>query len=164
MLCNGASNIFMSDFRTLRFSLRHVAAKLCSTAKTAMPISDMNLRRILRCGMIQSRTSSSALLFVGGMPGYLRNVKRLSAALASVPANARLPYPAANTFTSLASILHVSVSAPPYGAVFLAILLALRNMFFRRYGTGLYNSDCPCVSCRPLRLHTVCGTSIAVLY
>ena len=117
MLYVGSRSTLRKDSPTTRFSFEHVAAKLCSMENVRIPRSVMNLCDTSRMGTTQSRMSLSLPLFVGGMPGYLRNVKRLSAAACRVPANFRSPYLAASPRTSSANCMQVAVGAPPAAAV-----------------------------------------------
>ena len=136
MLCVGSRSTFRKDSPTSRFSLEHVAAKLCSMEKTRMPRSVMNLCDTSRMGTTQSRMSLSLPLLVGGMPGYLRNVNRLSAAECSVPANFRPLYLAARSRTSSENCVQVDMGAPPAAAARAAASFALWNMSLReRYSS-----------------------------
>ena len=103
---------------------------------TRMPCSVMNLCDTSRMGTTQSRMSLSLPLLVGGMPGCLRNVNRLSAARRNVVANFRPPYLAARSRTSSANCLQVSIWAPPSAAVLAATSFALWNIILReRYSS-----------------------------
>ena len=117
MLYARSCSTLKKDSPTSRFSFEHVAAKICSMENTHMPRSVTNLWDTSRMGTTQSCMSLSLPLFVGGMPGYLRNVKRLSAAACRVPANFRLPYLAASPRASSANHPQVAMGAPPAAAV-----------------------------------------------